>query len=232
MGKSFGKLEKKEIVHFCNSVSHSSDFKKRINLYLRKSYPSPFPHLLGFDGLPSFEFYAEKVALSSPDENYLLRILKNNIKGEFEAHLLHPEKEKYQYVFIFLDDLKRDYLTDSHGRVNLGQVDLELYQIEASLCSPSAIFDIKPSTNQLPFAFQPCFATPGLENTELQIEFFTDQKTRILKAQALNLPEEVEIKKMALIVDESEILLAVPQKGLAIFELPEKSGVFQINFYE
>lgn len=232
MGKNFKKLEKKEILHFCNSLSHSGNFKNRINLYLRKSQSSPFPHLLGFEGLPSFEFYAEKVTLSSSDENYLLRILKDNIRGGLEAHLLHPEKEKYQYVFVCLDNLNRDYLTDAHGRVYLDQIDLDLSQIKASLCPPSAIFDLDLATSPLSVTLRPRYATGDFEGIELRLEFFSGEKSKILKVQAINLPDNVEIKKIALVINELEILVAIPQKGLAIFEPPENSEVFQINLYE
>lgn len=232
MGKIFKKSEEKEIFYFCKNLCQPGNFKNRIKLYLKKSQPSPFPHLLGFSSLPSFEFYAEKITLSSSDENYLLRILKNNIRGEFEAYLLHPEKEKYQYVFVFFENLNRDFLTDAHGRIRFGQFDLEITQLRASLCPPSAIFKLELASGQTEFPLHPHFASSEMAGMELLTEFFFEGKNRILKVQAINLPESIEIKKITMVIDEQEILVAQPQKGIAIFELPENIQTLQINLYE
>ena len=228
MKMEFKKLKEKEILDFCTQLCQPANFENKIILFFRKSLPSPFPHLLGFEGLTSLEIYGEKVTLASADSSYLLRILKNNISGELQAHLLHVQKEKYQYVFICLDGQDKNYLTDAHGRVNLGKVDLDLSRIKVSLCPPSAIFDLTKTTSQA----LPRFVSDKLNGSKLEAEFFPRESGQTLKIQLTNREKDIDIKRITLIVDESEILIAVPQKGLAILELPENFENLQINLYE
>ncbi|HEK85930.1 MAG TPA: hypothetical protein ENO29_06215 [Candidatus Aminicenantes bacterium] len=222
------KLKNDEILEFCSHLSQPPALKNKIQLYFNQSHSSPFPHLLGFEGLSNFEVYAEKVTLSSDDQSYLLRILKDNLKGEFEAHLLHQQKEKYQYVFICFDNQPQNYLTDSHGRAQLGQIALDLSRIKASLCPPSAIFEL----SKISTLVSPGWSNDRLASSKIQAEFFPGEKGQILKIRVANLPEEAEIRRMVLIIDEVETLVAIPQKGLAIFELPDNFGDLQINLYE
>ena len=228
MDKMMKNLRKQKILELCAGLTGPPDFKNSIRLFHHYSQVSPFPHLVGFTGLPSYEVYAEKLALISADNGYLLRILHDNLNDTLEAHLLHAEEQKYQYAFLVLDEPRREFLTDAHGRVKLGKIKAESSSLSASVCSPSAIFRLNPGGT-----IHPVYVEENFRNCNIQVELFRSGAQATLKVKPLNLPEGTEIKRMVLVAgDEEETLIAVPQKGLAIFELPATAGTLGIYLYE
>ncbi|MGQ9801952.1 MAG: hypothetical protein ACUVRL_09870 [Candidatus Saccharicenans sp.] len=217
-----------KIIELCNGLTGQPLFKNRIRLFHYYSQVSPFPHLLGFTGLTSYEVYAEKLTLISADRGYLLRILHDNLSDALEAHLLHAREQKYQYAFLVLEEAGREFLTDAHGRVTLGRIKAESFQLSVSVCPPSAIFQLKPGGS-----LQPLYLEENLRGGHITAELFCSGRQTTLKVNALNLPEGTEIKRIVLVMaGEEEILMAVPQKGLAMFELPSTAGAMGIYLYE
>ncbi|RFT16578.1 MAG: hypothetical protein OP8BY_1191 [Candidatus Saccharicenans subterraneus] len=211
----------------CSEITRPAGFRNRIKLFHHLSQVSPFPHLVGFSGLPSYEIYAEKRALVSADHNFLLRILHDQLSGRLEAHLLHPLEHKYRYAFVVLESLNREFLTNLHGWVTLGQIDEDRSLSPISVCPPSAVFELKPGGEPVQV-----YAEEGLRDCRLRAEFFSVGPQPTLKVQTVNLPEGVEIKRMVLVIDAEETLIAVPQKGLAFYELPEGARSLRIYLYE
>ncbi|MBC7348844.1 MAG: hypothetical protein H5U05_02605 [Candidatus Aminicenantes bacterium] len=228
MDKIMKNLKNQKILELCAGLTGPPDFKNSIRLFHHYSQVSPFPHLVGFTRLPSYEVYAEKLALVSVDHGYLLRILHDSLNDTLEAHLLHAEEHKYQYAFLVLDEPRREFLTDAHGRVKLGKVKAESLSISASVCPPSGIFRLDPGGT-----LEPLYVEENLRSCHLQAELFPSGPQATLKVKPLNLPDGTEIKRMVLVVgDKEETLIAVPQKGLAMFELPPTAGNLGIYLYE
>ncbi len=196
-------------------LSFDPGFRKRVKLFPHHRQPSAFPHLLGFSGLTSGEAYTEKITLISASRDYLLRILQDHLKDRLEAHLLHPEPRKYQHAFIILENLKREFLTDSHGRTDLGPLELDQAILSVYVCPPSAVFEITPSGEAIKL-----YAEKRLETCSLESEFFQADRQLVVKIKLLNLPETVEIKRALLVVDDRETLTGQPWKNLIIFETP------------
>lgn len=211
----------------CSEIARPAELRNRVKLFHHLSQVSPFPHLVGFSGLPSYEIYAEKRALVSSDHNFLLRILHDQLSGRLEAHLLHPMEHKYRYAFVVLESLNREFLTDLHGWVTLGLIDEDRSLSPVSVCPPSAVFELKPGGEPVQV-----YAEESLRDCRLRIELFSAGPQPTLKVQPVNLPEGVEIKRLVLVIDAEETLIAVPQKGLAFYELPEGARSLRIYLYE
>ncbi|MCR4396026.1 MAG: hypothetical protein NUW07_04730 [Candidatus Saccharicenans sp.] len=228
MAKDVKNSGKHKFNDLCAGLTGLPDFKNSIRLFHHHSQVSPFPHLVGFTGLPSYEVYAEKLALVSADHGYLLRIIHDNLNDVLEAHLLHAEEQKYQYAFLVLDEPRREFLTDAHGRVKLGKMEAESSAISVSVCPPSAGFRLSPEGT-----IDPVYVEENLRGSQIQAELFFSRPQATLKVKPLHLPPGTEIKRMVLVIgDEEEILIAVPQKGLAMFELPDSAGSLRIYLYE
>lgn len=214
----------KKILEVCNGFTGRPDFKNKIRLFHHYSQVSPFPHLVGFVGLPSYEVYAEKLTLISADHSYLLRILHDNLSDTMEAHLLHARQQKYQYAFLVVDEPGKEFLTDAHGRAMLGKMKIESFHLSVSVCPPSAIFLLNSGGS-----LQPIDVEENLKGLHIMAELFCSGPQATLKVNTLNLPEGTEIKRIVLVMGEEEILIAVPQKGLAMFELtviPQTMGIY------
>lgn len=217
-----------KIIELCNGLTGPPDFKNRIRLFHHHSQVSPFPHLVGFTGLPSYEVYAGKLTLISADHGYLLRILHDNLSDILEAHLLHAREQKYKYAFLVLKEAGREFLTDAHGRVTLGRIKTESFQLSVSVCPPSAIFQFNPGGS-----LQPFYLEENLRGGHITAELFCSGPQTTLKVNTLNLPEGTEIKRIVLVMrEEEEILIALPQRGLAMFELPAIPQTMGIYLYE
>lgn len=227
MDKNPKKSEARELLDLCSGIARPPRFQNRIKLFSHLSQASPFPHLVGFSGLPSYEMYAEKKALVSSDGNFLLRIIHDQLTGCLEAHLLHPLNFKYQYTFIVLETLNREFLTDLHGRAALGQIDEDRALAAIYVCPPSAVFELKPDGTSVQL-----FAEEKLKTCQLKTELFSDGPQLTLKVQPANLPEATEIKRLVLVIDEEETLTSVPQKDLAFYELPDQAGSLRVCLYE
>ncbi|MCX8160770.1 MAG: hypothetical protein N3G18_07545 [Candidatus Saccharicenans sp.] len=216
-----------ELKDFCSEITRPPVFQNRIKLFHHLSQVSPFPHLVGFSGLPSYEIYAEKRAFISSDHSFLLRILHDHLSGRLEAHLLHPLEHKYRYAFILLESLNREFLTDLHGWTTLGQIDEERSLASVSVCPPSAVFELKRGQEPVQI-----YAEERLAGCQLKTEFFSVGPQLTLKVQLVNLAEAGEIKRMVLVIDGGETLIAVPQKDLVFYELPEGAQTLRIYLYE
>ncbi len=227
MDRNLKKAADRKLINLCSEIARPSGFGNRVRLFHRLSQVSPFPHLVGFSGLPSYEIYAEKRALISSDQNFLLRILYDQLSGRLEAHLLHPLEHKYRYAFIVLDSLNREFLTDHHGWATLDQFDDDRWLYSVYVSPPGAIFELKPGGQPVQI-----YAGESLKDCQLKTEFFSVGPQSTLKVQAVNLPESVEIKRMVLVIDGEETLIAVPRKDLAFYELPEGACCLRIYLYE
>lgn len=227
MDKNQKKGAEQKLLDLCSEIVRPASFRSRVKLFHHLSQVSPFPHLVGFSGLPSYEIYAEKRALVSSDQNFLLRILHNQLSGRLEAHLLHPLEHKYRYAFVVLDSLNREFMTDLHGWTTLGQFDDDRSLSSVYICPPSAVFELKPGGDAVQI-----YAEESLKDCQLKTELFSVGPQPTLKVQAVDLPESVEIKRMVLVIDGEETLIAVPQKGLAFYELPEGTRSLRIYLYE
>lgn len=227
MDKNQKKDAEQKLLDLCSEIARPPGFRNRVKLFHHLSQVSPFPHLVGFSGLPSYEIYAEKRALVSSDHNFLLRILHDQLSGRLEAHLLHPLEHKYRFAFIILDGPNREFLTDFHGWAILGQIDEDRWLSSVSVCPPSAVFELKPGGESVQV-----YAEESLKDCRLRTELFSVGPQPTLKVQPVNLPEAVEIKQMVLVTDGEETLIAVPQKGLAFYELPEGTRSLRIYLYE
>lgn len=227
MERNQNKGAKQKLKDLCSEIARPASFRNRVMLFHHLSLISPFPHMVGFSGLPSYEIYAEKRALVSSDHNFLLRILHNQLSGRLEAHLLHPLEHKYRYAYIILESLNREFLTDLHGWVTLGQINENLPLSPVSVCPPSAIFELNPSGEPVQV-----YAEESLKDCQLRTELFFIGPQPTLKIQSVNLPEGVEIKRMVLVIDAEETLIATPQKGLAFYELPEDARSLRTYLYE
>lgn len=216
-----------KLIDLCSEIAGPAGFRNRVRLFHHLSQVSPFPHLVGFSGLPSYEIYAEKRALVSSDHSFLLRILHDQLRGRLEAHLLHPLEHRYRYAFIVLESLNREFLTDFHGWATLGQITEDRSLFPVSVCPPSAVFELNPGGEPLQV-----YAEENLKDCRLRTEFFSVGPQPTLKVQPVNLPEGIEIKRMVLVIDAEETLIAVPQKGLAFYELPEGARSLRIYLYE
>lgn len=227
MDRNLKKDAGRKLSDLCSEIARPAAFRNRVRLFHRLSQVSPFPHLVGFSGLPSYEIYAEKKTLVSSDQNFLLRILHDQLSGRLEAHLLHTLEHKYRYAFIVLDSLNREFLTDLHGWASLGQVEDDRSLSSVYVCPPAAVFELKPDSEPVQI-----YAEERLKDCRLNTEFFSVGPQLTLKVQAVNLPELVEIKRMVLVIDGEETLIAVPQRNLAFYELPEGARCLRIYLYE
>ena len=225
--RNFKKKTDTEFVNLCSELARPANFRRRVKLFHHLSQVSPFPHLVGFSGLPSYEIYAEMRSLVSSDHSFLLRILHDQLSGRLEAHLLHPSEHRYRYTFIVLESLKHEFLTDFHGWAFLGQIEEDRALAAVSVSPPAAVFELKPDDEPVLI-----FAEEELKECRLKTEFFSVGPQPTLKVRLVNLPEDSEIKRVVLVIDDQETLIAVPQKDLTFYELPESFRTLRIYLYE
>lgn len=227
MDRNYKKSVDQKLIERCSEIARPASFRNRIKLFHHLSQVSPFPHLVGFSGLLSYEIYSEKIALVSPDHSFLLRILHDQLSAQLEAYLLHPLEHKYRYAYIMLESLNREFLTDHHGWAALGQVDQDRSLAAVSVCPPSAIFELRLDGEPVRI-----YAEEHLKDCRLKAELFSVGPQATLKVQPVNLPADSEIKRMVLVIANRETLIAVPQNDLAFYELPENVGSLRIYLYE
>jgi hypothetical protein len=225
--------DKNGLADFCDSLARHWNFRTSFELFRLNRPPASPPQLLALSAWPSFEIYAEKMSFISGDGSYLLRVIENKMSGNLEGHLIHSLPQKYQQVFIELDGLAGEYLTDSHGLVNFGKIELDTSQIRINLCPPAAIFKFKQSWSWPAARIYPqLIPAAGWEQIVLDLEYFSATPDQVLKVQIGNIPEGREIARVVLVINQQETLIAVPQKGLGLFELPARARDGQFNIYE
>ena len=224
--------DKNGLSDFCDSLVRHWNFRTSFELFRLNRPPASLPQLLALSALPSFEIYAERMSFISGDGSYLLRIIENKMSGALEGHLIHSLPQKYQQVFIELEGLTGEYLTDRHGLVNFGKIELDASQVRVNLCPPVAIFKFKHSWSWPAARIYPELVSAGWEPAVLDLEYFSAAPDQVLKVQIGNIPEGREIARAVLVTNQQETLIAVPQKGLGLFELPARARDGQFNIYE
>ena len=224
--------DKNGLSDFCGSLARHWNFRSSFELFRLNRPPASPPQLLALSAWPSFEIYAEKMSFISEDGSYLLRVIENKMSGNLEGHLIHSHPQKYQQVFIELEGLTGEYLTDSHGLVNFGKIELDTSRVRVNLCSPVAIFKFKHLWSCPAVKIYPELISTGWEQTVLDLEYFSATPDQVLKVQIGNIPEGREIARVVLVTNQQETLIAVPQKRLCLFELPAGARDGQFNIYE
>jgi len=54
----------------------------------------------------------------------LVRVMKNNFNKNTYLYIISDDEKKYQNKIVTLSNIKKKYQSDSHGKVNLGKIDL------------------------------------------------------------------------------------------------------------
>jgi len=228
---------KKELIEKLISNSLYSDHYEDpplflISLYQTRFEPSPFPQLLGFSHLAGYDYYSEKVSLTSADGQYLLRIIKDTVNNQLQAHLLHQEKSSYQYVFICAENQRNCYLTDAHGQAKLK--DFDLLDLKLKLMPPVAIFEYFPQGVSQTAFLKPIRYVERFKDSNLQVELFQQDEEYIFKVKFMSPDSQLKARKMVLVKEDEEPLMAIPFKNMALFEVPARfidSEKVQINIY-
>jgi hypothetical protein len=225
-------LIEKLIFNSLGSDPHDDPPLVLIPLYQTRFESSPFPQLVGFSRLTGYDFYSEKVSLASADGQYLLRIIKDTVNNQLQAHLLHQEKSGYQYVFICPENQRSCYLTDAHGQAQLKHFDLS--ELNLKLMPPAAVFEYFPLGVGQTACLNPTRYRERFQGSILQVELFRQDEEYVIKVKFMNPDNQLKARKMVLIKEGEEPLTSIPLKNMALFEVPARfigSEKVQINIY-
>ena len=214
------------------NISGQSTWQNQIRL-LRIHQDGPDPPLwLGKGLMLPYETYAETITHSDPDQKYLFRILRRKDSRNFEGFLIHPVPDLYKFVFLRIQGIGHEFLTDAHGRIRGILPDIDFSKIHVVLNPPFAIFRTRSAEVGDVCEIGPDFAVADKSDIVIQMSFKRTSDKTILKVRVPEFELMRGNEKVVLIIDGERAMISAPQSGASLFEEFGGSGELQVNLYE
>lgn len=101
-------------------------------------------HLLAAEGTKLSE-PRTSVTMVSTDKQIMMKVVQDQQTNEAWLYLLSDDPELCQHALVYPFKMGRGYVSDAHGRVNLGKIDWPTEdQLTAELRLPSSTFHLAP----------------------------------------------------------------------------------------
>ena len=175
----------------------------------------------------------EAATLSSPRQEVLLRVVRDQQTGDVWLYLMSGDPDCYRNVIIKPFGEDREYITDDLGGVNLGLRDWPgSEQMTAEVHLPKASFTMQPLEDEEPHSV--VLESPG--GDRIKVTYEGDQRNRRLEIQLLdvsNIKKDVPLK-VAVRGLEAESMLRVQTiiSQRALFEGLESGQGLEIYLYQ
>jgi hypothetical protein len=138
----------------------------------------------------------EAATLGSPQQEILLRIVRDQYKGEVWLYLMAEDLAQFGKVVLKPFGEDQEYVTDEEGRINLGVRDWpKPEQMTAEVYLPMATFILQPIEEHDREIHSVTLESPG--GDRIKVSYKGDRRNRVLEVQLLevsDIHEDVPLK--------------------------------------
>lgn len=218
---------------FARNLAGGASLAGQVPLVRIPARPRAGRLLLGKSPEASPDSYVEVLSWRSLEEPFVLRVLKEKRTGRLEAFLLHPLPDRYRFAFLKIEGLDRDFLTDVHGRVSLGERPIDFGRDRVRIIPPSAVFRLGPAGDEEPIRASGTALASGAKRMRPRLAYAKMGDTQVLKVRVPAFAgKSGGGERVVLVLGGERVRISVPLRGVSIFEDVEPGQELQINLYE